>query len=337
MTFPNQNLDVDDPWPTGPARAQSYSFRVPSPPRIFVPPPSINVDGKSNVKIVQDTVTEAMGSGFENTDFLKNINFDDFENPIQVLEWKYEHRRQAQKILPFMYLGPMSVAKDKKFLESENVTMVLAVRNVLSAQARLLGSQVARELGIEFQTVDVADNQQLIAGYPRGIDIINAHLTKQHRSQGIQDGGSSKPTVPGNVLVFCESGNERSATLVVAYIMAMFSAPLLKAVQYVQAHRFAVAFDDPLRNLLATYESILIAKRDIVNAEQQRHTGAKTTHNTDMSEEIGSFGTKTKRRLDEADEDAEMDDTMDYGHSTVGGHSFGRREGHAPFQDGRHT
>ena len=254
-----------------------------------------------------------------------------------MLDWVYEQRRNAQQILPFLYLGPMSAARDRDFLLREGITMVLAVRNTMSAQAKLLGSRAAQDLGIATRMVDVAGNQELIAAFPRAIEVINAHLTAmyQHEQLRITQGGSSTqghlPTAPGKVLVFCESGNERSATLVTAYIMAMYSTDLIKAIQIVQAQRFAVAFDDSLRNLLSTYEIILRAKRDVVQAD---------SHFAGLRDRLGGreqngcgnerFGKSSKRTLDDAyEEEMDMDEedqNLDYGR-------FERRGGSAPFQD----
>ena len=254
-----------------------------------------------------------------------------------MLEWKYEQRRMAQQILPFLYLGPVSAAKDRNFLQKEGITMVIAVRNIMSAHARLLGSKAAQELGLETKMVDVAGNQELIAAFPRAIEAINSHLSAMYRqdqvrcTQAAATSQADPHSTPGRVLVFCESGNERSATLVAAYIMAMYSTDLVKAIQIVQAQRFAVAFDDSLRNLLSTYEMILMAKRDIVQADNRllgvpggvKSTGASTGNDSEASR-------RSKRTFDETyDDDMETDGgNVDQDHGR-----FETRDGSAPFQD----
>lgn len=254
-----------------------------------------------------------------------------------MLEWKYEQRRMAQQILPFLYLGPMSVAKDRNFLEREGITMVIAVRNTMSAQARLLGSKAAQELGIRTQMIDVAGNQELIAAFPRAIEAINSHLSemyKQHqvrRTNAAAGAHINLQSTPGRVLVFCESGNERSATLVTAYIMAMYATDLVKAIQIVQAQRFAVAFDDSLRNLLLTYEIILKARRDVVQADNglfSVHGGVRAL-GASVQNDNGA-GKRSKRTFDDTyDDDMETDGGnvhLDHGR-------FEMRDGAAPFQD----
>ena len=254
-----------------------------------------------------------------------------------MLEWKYEQRRMAQQILPFLYLGPISAAKDGNFLQKEGISMVIAVRDTKSAEARLLGSKAAQELGLDMKMVDVAGNQELIAAFPKAIEGINSHLSAMYRQDQLRrtqvgaTGQAEPRSMPGKVLVFCESGNERSATLVAAYIMAMYSTDLVKAIQIVQAQRFAVAFDDSLRNLLLTYEMILKAKRDVLQADNRlldvprgvRSLNARAGGDSEASK-------RSKRTFDES-----YDDFME----TDGGDAYqdhGRfemRDGSAPFQD----
>ena len=244
----------------------------------------------------------------------------------------------AQQILPFLYLGPMAAARDRNFLQREGITMVLAVRNTMSAQAKLLGSKVAQEMAIETRNIDVAGNQELIAAFPRAIEVINTHLSTMYQLQqargaqataGAQD---HPPSTPGKVLVFCESGNERSATLVTAYIMAMYSADLIKAIQIVQAQRFAVAFDDSLRNLLSTYEIILRAKRDVVQADSRMVGNGGTGKPGLKNGANGGLGKSSKRTIDDSyDDDDDMD--MDGGGRFLDHGRFEGRAGSAPFQD----
>ena len=194
-------------------------------------------------------------------------------------DWKYESRREAQSILPFLYLGPSAAARDIEALKREKISFLLVVRNTRTAQARLLsGDKVANELGIESAAIDVDGNQELIAAFPKAVKVINSHLvTGYHlfnqvqRMRGTNDQWSSW-TPKAKVLVFCESGNERSAAVVAAYIMAMYGTDLVAAIQYIQAQRFCVAFDDELKNLLLSYQHILEADSTI-RAGQPMLTG----------------------------------------------------------------
>jgi serine/threonine/tyrosine-interacting protein len=237
---------------------------------------------------------------------------------VGVRDWKYEMRRSAQAIQPFLYLGPSSATRDLDFMRREGVTMLLVIRNTMTAAASLLsGEKVARELGIEAAAVDVAGNQELIAAFPRACKIINDHLISQFRQvMGKDTPYSGSNTPPGKVFVFCESGNERSAAVVAAYLMSMFNLDLISAIQYVQSQRFCVAFDDGLKNLLLNYEELLNAQRCVSAAK--------------MTAQIRSVpsNAKPKRRRGE-----DSDDDMEMSLNNSDEERFAGRGGFVPFQD----
>jgi serine/threonine/tyrosine-interacting protein len=69
------------------------------------------------------------------------------------------------------------------------------------------------------------------------------------------------------VLVFCESGNEKSAAVVAAYMMASFQeVDASTAMLAIQARRFCCSFgsyDTSFKNILVNYGDILQAQRDV--------------------------------------------------------------------------
>ena len=58
--------------------AQSWSFRVPSPPRITVPPPPLNARGIPDLHVVQDSPFDFESSGFDNAEFLRTVTYGNF-------------------------------------------------------------------------------------------------------------------------------------------------------------------------------------------------------------------------------------------------------------------
>jgi hypothetical protein len=234
-------------------------------------------------------------------------------------DWKYEMRRKAQAIQPFLYLGPSSATRDLDFMRREGITMLLVIRNTMTAAASLLsGDKVARELGIQAAAVDVAGNQELIAAFPRACRIINDHLISIFRQSMPNNTMYPRSTaVSGKVFVFCESGNERSAAVVAAYLMNMYGLDLISAIQYVQSQRFCVAFDDGLKNLLLNYEELLNAQRCVSAASST----AQIQH--------GANQAKPKRRRDETSDD-EMEISLD---DLDDEERFGGRGGFVPFKD----
>ncbi|KAI4145909.1 MAG: hypothetical protein L6R39_003645 [Caloplaca ligustica] len=312
--------------------AQSWSYRVPSPPRLLVPPPPTDRRGAPNLRIENSSNYKFESSGFSNTEFLSTVTYGDTITGNIMHEWKYENRWTAQRILPFLFLGPVTAARSRDFLQQNGITMVLAVRDMKSAHARLLGSKAAQELNIPYSTVDTAGNQELIAAFPRGIEIINAHLSAMYQ-QSQNSSSPDKASAPGKVLVFCETGNERSAAMVAAYIMAMYSMDVIKAIQIIQAQRFAVAFDDPMRLLLQNYDGILSARRDVlrsVRQESDHQPSSGLSPPFSAQGGMGMFRKPSKRTLDDA-----YDDDMDLeGDGGLGEEA--RREGRggaAPFLD----
>ena len=317
---------------------------MPSPPRVIVPPPQTNGAGFADVQIGNGGPTDYESNGFANSEFLKTVTYacEDISSVDSMLNWKYEDRRMAQKILPFIYLGPISIARDVDFLKREQITMIMAIRNTQAARANLLHSKAALTLGVENCTIDVVGNQELIAAFPKAIATINTHLShtyeeQQRRNAELQAlGEPPQTTLPGKVLVFCETGNERSAAVVAAYMMAMFCMDLIPALQLVQAQRFCVSFDDSLRFLLQSYEAILRAKRDVARSRADSITSPKSihpymqhqiSHNAVTDDRVAK---SSKRTLDESYEDDMDVDSADTRHDDG---RFEGRDGFAPFLD----
>ncbi|KAH7313102.1 dual specificity phosphatase-like protein [Rhexocercosporidium sp. MPI-PUGE-AT-0058] len=282
---------------TGAQASTEYSWRAPSPPHIYIPQPRED-------ETLALPAFMAMGYTEEERAILVEVTGNNSWIG-RARDWKYAWRREAQSILTFLQLGPSCAARDLTALRNDGVTMLLVIRSTMTAAASLLsGDKAARALGIESAAVDVASNNELIAAFPRATRIINDHLLSQYRRHMATNGTVSQPC--GKVLVFCESGNERSAAFVVAFIMNIYGIELVPAIQYVQSQRFCVAFDDDLKYMLNSYQDILKAQRDVPLAPQA----------------------KAKRRRDEVideDGDVDMDGTGD-DEARFGGRTF------VPFQ-----
>ncbi|KHJ35903.1 putative tyrosine protein phosphatase 4 [Erysiphe necator] len=262
----------------GVARNEDYAFRAPSPPHIYIPQAPDEYDV---------LIPPFCGIWCENEQFLKFIQeiIQKSSHSISNQEWKYEWRRQAQQILPFLYLGPSSAARDIDFLKRENMTMLLVIRDSAIARAKLLdGAKIARQLDIKSRTIDVSGLTGLIAAFPHAIQVINDHLISIFQE--------SSSTKIGKVLVFCESGNERSAAVVSAYLMATCGLDLISSIHRIQSRRFCISLDDSLKNLLLNYMDILNAKKDvssvksrIPNSIRNLMSGKKRRRNEDTDEE----------------------------------------------------
>ena len=87
-------------------KTAEYSYRVPTHPRIVVPPPNLDQDALPLITL----------NALRSQTFLEEVNYGKIITKDATHEWQYERRREAQMILPFLYLGPMGAAKDDTFL-----------------------------------------------------------------------------------------------------------------------------------------------------------------------------------------------------------------------------
>jgi len=272
-----------------PHRNDDYAYRVPTPPRIVVPPPALTNDAHPDIRLGPSNFLPMGDNAYA------SIIASD-----PVMEWTYERRREAQMILPFLYLGPMTVAKDEAWMLREGITMVLGVRQKHEFTFKLMEAALKRvhAVGIETQTVDLGSNQELIQAFPQTTAMINSHLERHFEAMGRM----------GKVLVFCESGNERSAGVVSAYLMESHqNVDYIKAMQLCQAQRFCVNFDDPMKRLLQGYWDILCAKAAVA-AESQK--------------QLQNPYARSKRGLEREDDDGEDDCMRDDDLERFGGRTF---------------
>ncbi|KAI5367950.1 Putative tyrosine-specific protein phosphatase [Septoria linicola] len=299
-----------------PHKSDIYTYRVPTPPRIVVPPPTLNADAVPEI-----TLRAIKSSTYT---FLQGVNYDNLVQSNAPLEWAYERRREAQTILPFLCLGPMTAAKDEMWLRSQGITMLLGVRQKHSFESRLMQTafRTAEKLGLEAQSVDLTGNQDLIRSFSTTSHMINSHLSRAYQATNGQQ--------LGKVLVFCESGNERSAGVVAAYLMEVHEdVDYIKAMQLCQAQRFCVNFDDGMKRLLQGYWDILCAKRNVQEQQQEQEGpghGMQANGNLLMAAANGNTTVRAKRGLErDEQEDVSMDDGDDL--ERFGGRNF------APFID----
>ncbi|KAI5921522.1 protein-tyrosine phosphatase-like protein [Camillea tinctor] len=259
--------------------AAPYSSRPPSPPSIVIPTPVL-FHSSEPMKVVPS---------YANIDpaslSVRDLEIITQNGKTQVAHdsghtWAYESRRTAQPILDFLYLGPSSVARDRKWLRDHNITLLLAARDAQMAELRLMAmDKVADELGIQAEHVDVRGYHELIRAFPSTVRKINDHMLSVYRGQALseQDGSmviSEAGFRRGKVLVFCETGNDRSAGIVVAYLMAVFGMNMVQACQFIHFKRFCVSLDEEMKYVLKTYEDILIAQRTVHHHELNASSAA---------------------------------------------------------------
>ncbi|KAF8472145.1 hypothetical protein BDZ91DRAFT_791154 [Kalaharituber pfeilii] len=179
-------------------------------------------------------------------------------------EWKYEYRREAQQMVPWLWLGPVAATRNKEWLAARGITLLLAVRSPMTAKRKANGRLRDR------RTPFAASNS-------RPSFDPSAPLTPQSTTTPSFTNTSPRPPyrgccrqphhcplrLPRSTLVFCESGNEKSAVVVASYLMQHFGASVIQAVQIVQGKRFSVGFDDSMKFALTAYEPIWRSWREV--------------------------------------------------------------------------
>jgi serine/threonine/tyrosine-interacting protein len=273
-----------------------YTYRLPTAPRIIVPPPTLTTD-------MPGLMVGASPTGEVDLSFLRELDLQDIIQKNTLLEWAYERRRQAQMMLPWLYLGPMVAAKDQAFLAREGITMVLAIRAQNNSMSGAL--RVSREVCAEVATIETPTFHELIGRFGDTTRMINTHIARV-RQHSLQTTGQA---TLGKVLVFCESGNEKSAAVVAAYLMdTLNDFDHVKAMQVCQAQRFCVNFDDTLKNILQSYWDILQARRSVasLNANSVQMNGS--VNGGYLQAPVSS---KQKRSIENTHDDDDMD--MDSG------------------------
>ena len=259
--------------------------------------------------------------------FLKDMALEDIVQRNTLIEWAYERRRQAQMILPWVFLGPMVAAKDREFIAREGITMVLAVRFRDGSMSGAL--QAARDAGLAVATIEAPTYHDLIQQFSETTRIVNEHVA-EIRQHALQQTG--QPTL-GKVLVFCESGNEKSAAVVAAYLMEILdNFDYIKAMQVCQAQRFCVNFDDTIKNILRSHWDILQAARSVSssNAQQSEENSSVPSFSRQNASRLQPPETaRLKRSIDDTRDADDID--MEDGHDPSDALRFHGRD-NTPFK-----
>jgi len=154
-------------------------------------------------------------------------------------EWTYTMRREMQEIVPGLYLGPYAAAGKKNFsrLETAGVTHVVCVRQEI--ERNFIKPNFEPQL--KYLVITLADS------------CIEAIIPKIKETKEFID---KSLAAGGKVLVHCNDGMSRSASLVIAYIMQTYGMDFRSALHYVQQRRFCVQPNDGFEQQLKEFEPI---------------------------------------------------------------------------------
>jgi serine/threonine/tyrosine-interacting protein len=255
------------PFPVRYVPTQPYdSTRGNEPRRVVVPAPELDFNGDDGKPAfhVRDVPPFQYGhQDFGPFVFLMSLRtLHKLQLPHSMLAWKYEHRRLAQPILPFLLLGPSNTAQSSESVKENGITYMLSVRDGLVARRlpRYLDpASFTSAKGLETATFDLDNSYECIRNLRPVIKAINDHLQRHCTRNPIYHIGDVK----GKVLVFCETGCERSPVIVAAYLMVVYGVDAITAIQIVQSQRFCISLAESMKNMLLNFENILVAERQV--------------------------------------------------------------------------
>ncbi|KAF4336534.1 fmi2 [Fusarium beomiforme] len=295
-----------------------YTRRAPSPPFIHIPP--TGQCGGAAAPILLPSYEQVDSSQLTLHD-VKIITQDMQQIATdRAADWSYEQRREAQKLVNFLYLGPNSIAKNLKWLQEEGITMIVVARDARMAGVKLMSiEKAAQALDMMVQYVDFEGYDKMISQFPDIIRIINDHLLSVYHSQAKGRNNNGELLVDpssfrrGKVLITCETGNDRSAAIAAAYIMAVFGKDMVTAVQFISIQRFCCSFDEDIKRKLQCWEDILRARSQVA-----------------MEQQVPVNAMHSKRHIDDV---MDVDDKSEKGDFALDGDRFNGRGSFVPFVD----
>ena len=276
-------MDMDPPNP-----CDTYVDKLPSPPRLAIPPLAAPVQ-ESRLKAIPTKATGIFKGESIPIESCLNMEWG---------RWEYSNRYQAQQILPCLWLGPFSVARSPGFLSESGITFILAIRYTKPGQTPISSSflQSAKHLNVATHTLDVTDNQSLIASFPAAINAVNSHL------QSVLDDTGRL----GTVLICCPTGNELSAAVTAAYLMDTTELTIVPVLQFLQMQRFCLNLDDAMKHTLQAYEDIVKARGMVAQDASTPTTQLRTSIMCNIpaaNQFVGHRG--SKRTLDDGEDERE--------------------------------
>ena len=295
-------------------------------PRVYVPPPELNYQSGKPTFHVKALPFNQTSEQYGNPEFLRALVIShNLKLEHSMLTWNYEMRRNAQSILPFLFLGPSGMARDSAFVRDNGITLLVAARSSKSVQTRptfLDPARFASSAGIETRTFDFDQPAEFISLVKPTIRAMNKHLEAtctRTPMEDIQD-------VRGKILIFCESGNDRSALVAAAYLMIVYGVEAVAAIHMVQSQRFCITLSDEMKHVLLDLQAITSAQRQVSDANAAMAPFmSSTVQGASLADEPHR---PRKRNIN--DFYTSDDDMMDDADHMVG---IRFREGLAPFAD----
>mmetsp|Transcript_10591 Transcript_10591/g.25826 ORF Transcript_10591/g.25826 Transcript_10591/m.25826 type:complete len:283 (+) Transcript_10591:141-989(+) len=154
-------------------------------------------------------------------------------------DWTYVRKREAQEIVPRVYLGPYEAAKNEEHLRNLGISHCIIFRS--PEESRIIKKKF--EQWIQYEVIECSDtaNQNLIPLFPMVKEAVDKVLGSGHQNRILLQG-----TV----------GMSRSAAFAAAYVMETYDLPWDASVHYVSTRRNCVSLNENFRLQLREYEAI---------------------------------------------------------------------------------
>jgi len=152
-------------------------------------------------------------------------------------DWTYIKKREAQEVIPGLWLGPFGAARDQEFLKRANITDALVVR--APEEARIIAPKYPEF--IHYEILECCDSpfENIIRYFPSVKQLLDLVLGRG-----------------GRILVHGNAGMSRSAAFVVAYVMEKFNLSSDMAHHYVLTRRHCISVNEGFRNQIREYEML---------------------------------------------------------------------------------
>lgn len=221
-----------------------YTNGPPSPPLIPVPVPGRGRESRPFVELVPKSTNLANTPGLRCVHEIAHEGSED---------WNYEQRWTAQPIVDGLYLGPTNVVRDHDYLHSNGITMVVVVCSNWVKNTRLKSVTMAEEfLRLDTEYIALENDAQIIHDLQKVFGVFAAHGKRLEHL-----GKQSK------ILVTCETGNDRSAAVVAAFIMALYGETMITVLQFMSLKRFCISFSEDTKRMLLAWQDIVAASSSL--------------------------------------------------------------------------
>mmetsp|Transcript_138990 Transcript_138990/g.432391 ORF Transcript_138990/g.432391 Transcript_138990/m.432391 type:complete len:211 (+) Transcript_138990:111-743(+) len=170
-------------------------------------------------------------------------------------DWTYTKKREAQEVIPGLWLGPFGAARDQEFLKRANITDALVVR--APEEAPIIKPKYP-DL-IHYEVLECRDSpfENIIRFFTAMKQFVDLVLGRG-----------------GRILVHGNAGMSRSAAFVVAYIMETFNLSSDLAHHYVLTRRHCISINEGFRNQIREYEMLHKVQSRINSGSFEQNQGA---------------------------------------------------------------